>query len=483
MKTYKMYIDGKWVNALSGKTYPVINPANGEQFAEAVMGGVEDVDLAVAAAKKAFPIWSAKPVAERARILKEIAAKIKENMADIIAMDIIDHGSPNGFANGMSWAAPMFFDTLPDVAKTMMGKAEYNIMPGLEPTLRREPIGVVAGIVPWNIPLMISAKIASALATGNTCVVKPASVTPVGAVQLLEIIAKHPDLPAGAVNLVIGPGNTVGARLASHPDVHMVAFTGSSEAGRDIMAAAASTVKRLFLELGGKNPFIVLDDADVDFAAKGLADNLAFNTGMLCGAPGRVYVPESLHDKFLEKLIKYCDQIKYGDPNDKTVTMGPVISAEHRDKIEGYYKIGLAEGAKLVYGGKRPAAPLDKGFYVMPTIFTDVKQGSRLATEEIFGPVAVIIKYKTEEEVIAMANDNIFGLAASIWTTNTLRAQKVAYQIESGMVWVNTHSEMGGLPWGGVKQSGIGKEGGLYGLQEFTTLRSVCINLKSGLKL
>ena len=483
MKSYKMWIGGKWVDATSGKMYKVVNPATEEEIAQLPLGDKADVDKAVEAAQKAFPVWSQKSPEERSRILKGIAASLKKHTQEFTQMDILDHGSPIGLATGFGRMTPMHFENAAELSKTIMGGAEMNKMPGLIPYLQREPIGVVACIVPWNIPLMIAAKIAASLATGNTCVAKPPSVDSIGALQIAEIMAEHPELPPGTVNVVTGPGATVGEALAAHPGVGMVAFTGSCETGKRIMELASNTVKRLFLELGGKAPFIVLEDADLDIAAAGASDALFFNTGMLCGAPGRFYIPEKLHDKFVEKFIALAKKVVVGDPNDKKTQMGPVVSAEHRDRVENFIRIGVEEGAKLVYGGKRPTeAPLNKGYYIMPAVFTDVTQQMTLAREEIFGPVACFMKYSSEDEVINLANDNTFGLAASVWTTNQEKGIRLANAIQSGMVWVNTHNAGGGLPWGGFKESGFGKEGGIHGLKEYTQLKGICVNLVSSRK-
>jgi acyl-CoA reductase-like NAD-dependent aldehyde dehydrogenase len=478
MLDYKMFIDGQWVEAASGKKYTVVNPATEEEIARIPLGDKADVDKAVAAARKAFPIWSTKSQMDRARILKQIAAAIREKIPELVEMDVTDHGAPINLSRMFTGITPMHFENAADLSKNLMNEAELNVMPKMIPFLQREPIGVVACIVPWNIPLMVAAKIAAALATGNTCVVKPPSVDSIGAIQLMEIMSQFEELPPGAVNLVTGPGGTVGTALASHPGVGMVAFTGSSETGKEIMKASSYTVKRLFLELGGKAPFIVLEDADLEKTTAGAAENTCFNTGMLCGAPGRIYIPAKFYDKFVEKLINNLKNVITGDPRDPKTQMGPVVSAEHRDKIENYYKIGVEEGAKLVYGGKRPTTPpLNKGYFVTPTVFTDVTQNMTLAREEIFGPVAVCMKYNSEDEVIDLANDNNFGLAASVWTENVEKGLRFARSIQAGMVWVNSHSEGGGLPWGGFKESGIGKENGIYGLREYTQLKGIAIKL------
>jgi acyl-CoA reductase-like NAD-dependent aldehyde dehydrogenase len=479
LKNYKMWIGGKWVGAESGKTYPVFNPTTGKEFARVSLGGQAEVSEAVQAARKAFPIWSKKSPEERSRILKEIAAMIRKHLQELIEMDILDHGSPAGVANMFGGMVPGLFEDAAELSKNFMIQSEINVLPGLIPYLRREPIGVVACITPWNVPLMVSIKIADALATGNTCVVKPPSVDTISALQIVEMMYEHPDLPPGAVNVVTGPGGTVGKMVASHPGVGMISFTGSSETGKDLMVAASQTVKKLYLELGGKNPLIVLKDADLDQTAVGAAEGIFFNTGMICGSPSRFYVPEKLHDEFVEKFIDQAKKIVVGDPEDPRTTMGPVVSVEHRDKIENYIKIGVQEGAKLAYKGEKPVTPpLNKGYFVSPTVFTDVTQNMRIAREEIFGPVVGVLKYSSEDEVIGLANDTVYGLHASIWTRDYEKAVRMANEIQSGYVSINTHSPAGALPRGGFKESGFGKEGGgVHGLHEYTQLKAIALNL------
>jgi acyl-CoA reductase-like NAD-dependent aldehyde dehydrogenase len=479
MKRYKMLINGKWVDSVSNKTYVVLNPATEEPIAEAALGDSKDVDMAVAAAQKAFPIWSRKSTEERSRILKEIAAITRKRIQELIDMDILDHGSPIPVARMWGEIVPRVFESAAELCKVVMGTGEINDFPGLVPYLRREPIGVVACIVPWNVPLAVSVKIAAALAVGNTCVVKPPSVDSLGALQVAEMMSEHSDLPPGVVNVLTGPGSTVGEAIAAHPGVGMVSFTGSCETGKAIMSAASKTVKRLFLELGGKNPFIVLEDADLEQTATGAAEQIFFNTGMICGSPGRFYVHEKIHDKFVERFIELAKKRVVGPPNDPKTDMGPVVSAEHRDRVERFIQIGIKEGCNLVYGGKRPTKPpLNKGYYLTPTIFTGITQQMTLARQEIFGPVACIIKYSSEDEVIDLANDNTFGLAASVWTRDFEKGLRFAKVLQAGNVGVNTHSPLGGLARGGFKESGFGKEGGgIHGLVEYTQVKGICVNL------
>jgi acyl-CoA reductase-like NAD-dependent aldehyde dehydrogenase len=483
MKKYRMYIGGKWVDAESGKTFKSINPATEEVCGELALGDVADVNKAVKAAQKALPEWSAKPQEERSRIIKEIGENIRKRVKELIDMDIIDHGSPVGLATTFGSMVPELFVEAAELSKNLMSQNQINSAPGLIPYLRREPMGVVACIVPWNVPLMIAIKMADSLVTGNVCIAKPPSCNSIGACQIVEMIAEHPDLPPGVLNLVTGPGNTVGHALAKHPGINMISFTGSSETGKDLLAASSDTVKRMFIELGGKNPFVVLEDADVEQAVNGATESLFFNSGMICGSPGRFYVHEKLHDKFVKGLVDFIKtQVVVGDPHDPKTTMGPVVTAEHRDKVESYFKLGVEEGGTIVIGGKRPTKPpLNKGYYVMPTVFTGLTHNMRISREEIFGPVACVIKYSSSDDVLRMANDTRYGLSASVWTKDINKGIKFASLMQAGNVGINTHNPGGNLPRGGFKESGWGKEaGGTYGLLEYTQLKGICVNLTGG---
>ena len=473
MQTNKMWIGGKWVEAESGKTYAVVNPATEQEIASVPLGGKEDVEKAVRAARQAFPIWSNKPLAERSEILKKIAASMRKRAQELVGIHVLNHGSPVWVANLFALSPPLHFEYAAEVSKTVMGIEGLRPAPSSGfPFVRREPYGVCAGIIPWNIPLMISSKVASALATGNTCIIKPPSAVPLVALKFAEILEEH-DLPPGTVNILTGPGSTVGETLASHPGVDMVAFTGGFETGKAIMAAASKTIKPVFLELGGKNPFIVLEDADLNEAVDKAASSCFFNSGMVCGSPGRYYIHHSLYEKFIEKFVTAAKKVKVGDPNDKNTQMGPVISSEHRDKVENYIKIGREEGARLVWGGQKYNG---KGYFVMPTVFADVDQNMRIGREEIFGPVACIMKpFSSDEEVIRLANDTIFGLSAFVFTKSVAKGIKFANEIQAGTVWINKNTPNFGsdLPWGGFKGSGFGKEGSVYGLMEYTHLKLV----------
>jgi acyl-CoA reductase-like NAD-dependent aldehyde dehydrogenase len=479
MQNYKMWINGKWVNAISGKTYTAVNPATEEEFAQLPLGGKEDVDKAVAAAKKAFPKWSQKSQDERTNTINQIAATMKDYIPELAKLDTLDHGTPikmayNNMAGGvkqLEWAG--------QASRALMGEFIPSSRSGTTFWVKREPIGVCALIIPWNGPLsMLIMKMSQALAVGNTCVIKPPSIDSTTSLKFAEILEKC-DLPEGTVNIVTGPGETVGEAIAAHPDVGMISFTGSSETGKRIMELASKTVKRTTLELGGKNPFIVLSDANMDMAVNKAVECTQMNTGMICASPGRYYLHEKLHDEFVERYIDGTKKWIVGDPTDEKTMMGPVVSALHRDHVERLIRKGIEENAKLVLGGERPTQPpLNKGYYILPTAFTEVTQDMTIAREEIFGPVACFIKFSDENTVIEMANDSTFGLSASVWTKNAAKGIRFANEINAGAVWINDHMIIGNeLPWGGFKESGFGKENHTLGLEEYTQLKLISLDL------
>ena len=481
MKEYKMWLGGKWVKAESGKTFTTVNPATEEVIGVLPLSDERDVDKAVEAARNAFPVWSGKSVQERSAILNRIAIAIKNRIDELVNIHVMDHGSPGYVAKLFAMSVPEHFQFAAEMSKSIMG------VEGIRPAppeglfyVSREPLGVCAGIIPWNIPYMITAKIAAALATGNTCIIKPPTLVSLPALKIAEILSEIKDLPDGAVNIITGPGTPAGEALAGHPGVDMVAFTGSYETGKAIMAAAGRTVKPVFLELGGKNPFILLEDADLDEAVPRAVGSITFNSGMVCGSTGRYYVHKDLYDEFIERFISEISKVRVGDPTDPKTQMGPVVSEEHRKKVENYIRIGKEEGAKFVMGGNRTLEPpLDRGYFVLPAVFTHVGQHSRLGTEEIFGPVACIMDpFTSDEEVIRLANDTPFGLTATVWTRNTARGIRVANKIDAGNVRINGGSVAFGsdLPWGGFKASGFGKEGSRYGIEEFTRLKLICVD-------
>jgi acyl-CoA reductase-like NAD-dependent aldehyde dehydrogenase len=478
LKNYKMWIAGKWVDAESGKTFDTFNPATGEKVARVTLGAKADVDKAVEAARKAFPIWSQKSLDERIETLYRITAAIRKHYTEMVELEVTDHGTPVKMARGIMSSAPASFEYTAQTIRSFLGQVIPASWPLLAYT-QREPRGVCALINPWNVPTAgAMIKLSAALSTGNTCVLKPSSISPLGILKMAEAL-EEANLPPGTVNIVTGPGEAVGESLATHPDVRMVSFTGSSEVGRRIMSIAGNTIKKLQMELGGKNPFIVLADANIEAAVKRGVATSYWNTGMVCVSPGRYYIHESIYDEFVLKFVAAARNIVTGDPADEKTDMGPLVSAEQRSKVEEYIKIGIEEGAKLVLGGQRPAAPpLNKGYFVMPTIFADVNHNMRIAREEIFGPVASLIKFSSEEEVINMANDSEYGLSASVWTRNAAKGIKMANRIQSGQVWINDHQRGGiELPAGGYKQSGFSKEKSIMGMEEFTQIKLISLDL------
>jgi acyl-CoA reductase-like NAD-dependent aldehyde dehydrogenase len=481
MREYKMWIGGKWLSAASGKTLVTVNPATEEEIARIPLGGAEDVNRAVAAARRAFPLWSQKPQAERSRIFSRIAAALEAEREELVRLDVLEHGTPVRLSEMFMHVPTEHFEYAAQASRAIMGE----VIPSHPGTLfytQREPVGVCVLITPWNVPLMlITAKLGPALAMGNTCVIKPPSINSLTALRFAEIVEKQ-GLPPGTVNIITGTGSSVGGALAAHPDVDMISFTGSVETGKALMAAASGTVKRLALELGGKNPFIVLEDADIEAAVDKAVSCQFRNSGQICAAPGRFYIHKKLHDEFLEKFVEGAKKVVVGDPNEEKTDMGPVVSAEHRDRIEGYITSGLKEGAKLLLGGKRPKAPLDRGYYVMPTVFSGITPKMTIAREEIFGPVACFMEpFTSDDEVIKLANDNSYGLSASVWTQNIPRGIRMADQIRAGAVWINDHMIIGAeLPWGGYKESGFGRENGILGLEEFTQVKLISLDMGAG---
>ena len=487
VRRYAMLIDGDWVD--TDDRFEIRSPATEELVASVAKGGREDADRAIAAAKAAHADgrWRLTPPAERAAVLDAIADRLTEQINDLAVLEALENGAPvrqaGAFQIGFSIAHLRYFAGL---ARSYAFEHTGPLM--RVPTLatgivRREPIGVCAAIVPWNFPLLLAMwKIGPALAAGNTIVVKPDEHTPLTLLEFARI-AQECGLPPGVLNVVPGEGPVVGARLASHPDVRKIAFTGSTAVGREIMRMAAGNVKRLTLELGGKGPNLVLDDADLELAADGTLFGCLMNQGQACESGTRIIVADAVYDEFVERLIERARTITIGDPLDPATDLGPVISAEAQDRILRYIASGHAEGAKLVYGGGRPAGPqFERGFWVEPTIFTDVRNDMTIAREEIFGPVLAVIRAESTEQAIRIANDTEYGLSAGVWSTDNQRALEVAGQLEAGTVWVNDwHMVNAAYPFGGYKQSGLGRELGPHALDEYTEEKFVHLDLSGRL--
>jgi betaine-aldehyde dehydrogenase len=480
METYRMLIGNEWVDARSGATRTLHDPANGEVVAVVQEAGREDADHAVDAARAAFDggPWRSTAALDRAKLLFKLGAAIQANAEKLAALEVRSCGKPLAEAQFDVSDAANCFEFYGGLATKIHGET-MSVPANSVSYVVREPVGVCGQIIPWNYPLLMAAwKLAPALAAGNTCVLKPSEMTPITALELGRLIVEC-GFPPGVVNIVTGPGAGPGEELAESPKVDKVAFTGGTVTGRKVMTAAASNIKKVSLELGGKNPNVVFADADFEAAVDGALFAAFANQGEVCSAGSRLLVERSIHDRLVEAMVAKVPRIKLGHGLAPGVKMGPLVSAAHRDKVERYIEIGLAEGARLACGGKRPADPsLAKGHFLEPTIFVGVKPSMRIAREEIFGPVLSVIPFDTEEEAIRIANDTDYGLAAAVWTGNITRAHRVIRQIRAGITWINTyHPTYNEMPWGGFKQSGIGRELGLYGIEAYLETKQININL------
>ena len=477
LRPARLFIDGQWADAHNGATFTTFNPATEEPLTEVAEGGAADIDRAVQAARKAFTSgpWSTMPGSERGRILWKIADLIEANLQELALLETLDQGKT--ITDSTRVDVPLAADCFRYFAG-WASKIEGETIPGRGSSLNytlREPIGVIGAITPWNFPILMAAwKVAPALAAGNTVVLKPAQQTPLTALRLAELAAEA-GLPPGVLNVVPGKGTVAGAALVQHPLVGKIAFTGSTEVGRDIMRRGSDTLKRLTLELGGKSPNIVFDDADLDMAVRGATTGIFFNKGEVCTAGSRLFLQEALHDAFLDKLQASTAKLLQGDPLDPKTRLGPQVSEAQMKQVLSYVDKGKAEGARLVCGGER--AP-GRGYFVRPTIFDDVQDGMTIAREEIFGPVLAVIRFKKIEDVIASANDSLYGLAAAVWTRDIKKAHRTARALQAGTVWINTYGLFdNAMPFGGLKQSGYGRELGRQGLLEYTQTKSVWVDL------
>ena len=480
MKTYENFINGQWQTARSKQLREIRDPANGELVAKVQESGKEDVILAIDAARKAFDSgpWRKTSALDRGKVLFKVADGIRAQTKKLAELEVRNCGKPLAEAEFDIADAANCFEFYGGLATKIHGETMQVPANSLSFVVR-EPIGVCGQIIPWNYPLLMAAwKLAPALAAGNTCILKPSELTPLTALELAEIF-RQAELPPGVVNIVTGTGAGAGEELASNPGVDKVAFTGGTVTGRKVMIGAAANIKKLSLELGGKNPNVVFADANIEAAIDGALFGAFANQGEVCSAGSRLLVEKSIHDRLVDGMLKKIPNIKLGHGLKPNVKMGPLVSATHRDKVESYIKIGIEEGAKLLCGGKRPQDPeLKNGFFVEPTIFDNVKPGMRINREEIFGPVLTISTFDSEEEAVQLANDTEYGLAAGIWTQNIHRAARVAQQVRVGILWVNTyHPTFNEMPWGGYKQSGIGRELGLHGIEEYLETKQVNINI------
>jgi aldehyde dehydrogenase (NAD+) len=471
-----LLIDGRRVPAGSGRTFKSLNPATGQVIATIAEGGEADVELAVAAARRAFEgPWRTIRASERGQILMRWADLLKRNADEIIELESIDAGKP--ISATMRQDFPAAVDTLIYYAG-WADKISGDVVPVRDDALTytvREPVGVVAAIVPWNFPLMIGMwKLAPALACGCTIVMKPAELTSLSALRIAEL-ALEAGLPAGVFNVVTGPGRVVGDALVNHPDVDKVTFTGSPGVGRGIMKGAASNFKRVSLELGGKSANVIFDDADLEAASKAAASGIFFNAGQVCSAGSRVLVQEKAYDEVVERLAARAKSIRIGDPLDRKTALGPVISEKQMKSILDYVDIGQKEGARLVTGGERIG---ERGYFISPTVFADVAHEMRISQEEIFGPVVSVIKFRDEADALRIANGTAYSLAAGVWSRDIGKLQRFAKRARAGTVWMNTYGYTDvRLPWGGERDSGLGREHGTAAIDNFTEPKAVWMNL------
>ena len=472
---YELLIDGKWVTPESGQYSTILNPATEEVIAHVAAGSEKDVDTAAKAARAALKVWNGITAAERGRILNRLADLLEKNQEELIMLESMNAGKP--IASVRRQDMPAAIDTLRYYAG-WTDKIIGQVIPARTDALTytvREPVGVVGAIVPWNFPLMIGIwKIAPALACGCTLVVKPAELTPMTAIRIGEL-ALEAGIPPGVLNIVTGKGSVVGDAMVAHPQIDKITFTGSPKVGRGIMQGAAVNFKKITLELGGKSANIIFDDADLDSAVRGSASGIFFNAGQVCSAGSRILVHKKIHDEVVDRLIERAKHIRIGDTASDDTIMGPLVSRNQMNTVMDYIDIGKKEGACVAYGGQRVG---DKGFYVSPTIFTDVQHVVRISQEEIFGPVASIIPFEDEEDAIRIANGTAFSLAAGIWSADVTRIHKVAHELRAGTVWINTYGYTDvRLPWGGTGESGFGREHGEAALENFTEPKTIWLSL------
>ena len=481
VRNYRMLIGGEWIEARSGETFESTNPYTGRVWATAPEAGDEDVDRAVRAARAAFDEgpWGKMTGTERARLMRRLAELIAENAESLAIVESTDNGKLLREMSGQLNALPDWYYYFAGAADKIQGETIPSDKPNFFVYTRKEPIGVVGAIVPWNSPLLLLTwKLAPALAAGCTFVAKTAEQTPASTFEFAKLF-EEAGFPPGVFNVITGYGSTTGSALVSHQDVDKVAFTGSTETGKQVMKDAADHIAKISLELGGKSPNIVFDDADMEAVANGVVSGIFAATGQTCIAGSRLLVHEDVHDELVGTLEEKAKSIKLGNPLEMETEMGPVAFQEQLEKIQGYIRTGQEEGAELVFGGKRPdAEELRDGFFIEPTILTGVDNRMKVAQEEIFGPVLSVISANSEEEFVRQANDISYGLAAAVWTKDIQRAHRMAHALKAGTVWINAYRTISfNAPFGGYKESGLGRENGLESLKEYTQTKTVWVEL------
>lgn len=475
---HQLFIGGRFVDAADGRTQPTFNPHDNSTIAEVAMAGREDVDRAVAAARAAFPKWSRLAAAERGRILLKLADLIEAGAEELARLESLDTGHPIRDSRGLdvprTAACYRYFGGMADKFQGETIPVEAGF---LNYTLR-EPVGVVGQVVPWNFPLMFTSwKMAPALAAGNTIVMKPAEITPLTSLKIAELMAEA-GMPEGVVNIVPGLGQVAGQYIAEHPAIAKIAFTGSTATGRRIVQASAGNLKKVQLELGGKGPNIVFEDANLAAAVNGSAWAIFHNQGQACIAGSRLVLHESIADAFLEKFVALAKSIRLGDPLDPSTEMGPLTSALHQERVLSYVDVARAEGGEVLTGGTRPGGALARGCYVEPTIVRAKSRLDRVAQEEVFGPFVTVLTFRSDDEALQIANGTDYGLGSGLWTRDLPRAHRFARELHAGMVWINSYKRVNpGSPFGGVGQSGYGREMGFDAMREYTQVKSVWVNV------
>ncbi|MBW3492975.1 MULTISPECIES: aldehyde dehydrogenase family protein [Bacillus] len=481
MLDLKMYVNGEWRDSSDQEKRTIINPANGKGIAYAPEGTIEDAKYAIEVARTAFDsgIWSATSTAERASYLFKIADEIDKNMEELVYLETMDNGKTYREAEGDIGDAAACFRYYAGLITKPDGQT-YHVADPMQAMVVREPVGVCGLIVPWNYPLLMSVwKIAPALAAGNTIVFKPSEVTPITATKLFEILEKV-GLPKGVANMVMGAGPIVGNEIAASNKVDMISFTGGTKTGKHIMRTAADNMKKISLELGGKSPNIIFADADFETAIDYALFGIYAGSGQVCSAGSRILVEEKIYDKFVNSFVERAQQINVGPGDNPESEMGPLVSQEHMEKVLRYIEIGKDEGANVACGGRRIMEDgKGDGFFIEPTVFVNVKPDMRIVQEEIFGPVVVIQKFKDEQEAIELANGTDYGLAGGVFTVDGAKAMRVIRKLRAGITWINSyHPTYNEAPWGGYKQSGIGRSLGTFGLEEFQEIKQININLE-----